>query len=262
MDITNNYAYSADLYGSFTTGEIPYFRRKIPMHFNTLSGIAFRSAGFNMVEKQIGLDKIIRDCVHHLEDASLSWSDIIDPCLREKQDAAAKVARVRHLLLNVQYALATTIYQQRPHFDMRDQIHEFCRITFILYSWTLLRERAPSSLVIQQVCGTFQRVFNSLLRQPYETDSSSAPASWPLPLPLDFCVWATFLATMTILPTESDTKDWLLATFSRLVSSRYADIHERRNLRFRLKQYLWIQSIHDPGVTALGETIDHRGIKL
>ncbi|KFY38225.1 hypothetical protein V494_04482 [Pseudogymnoascus sp. VKM F-4513 (FW-928)] len=246
-----NKIYSADLYGSFTTGKTPYFRREIPVHFNTLSGVSFRSDGFNIVQKQIGLDNTIRDCVHQLEDALVFWSEFNDPCLGGKKDATAKVARVRHLLLNVQYTLATAIYQKKQHFDLRDQIHEFCRITLILYSCTLLRERAPSSLVTQQICGAFQHVFNSLLRPLY----SAAPTSWPLPLPLDFCVWATFLATMTVLPTESNTKDWLLATFSRLAFSKYADIHGRRDLRSRLEQYLWVPSIHGPGVTALEETI-------
>ncbi len=64
-------------------------------------------------------------------------------------------------------------------------------------------------------------------------------------LPIDFCLWAVFLAADAVMDDHSTTTNWLLMLFATLTSPEYGDVLELDDIRARLSCYLWVSSIHD-----------------
>lgn len=218
---------------------------------------SFRSKGFNTIHQAISLNETLRVCVHQLEDAMLFWPnvDVVPPGAEtdpkddatspRKKPTPAEAARVRYLLTNTQYTLLSTDSDRRFGDTQASRISEFCRITLILYSLTILNERPPSTSVGQQIGRTFRHILTDLACEADHTADGPAPKSWLLPLPLDFFLWAIFLAASVMRSTESDTKDWLLTSFAELISPNYGDFNDYHYMRSRLSQYLWVPSIHN-----------------
>lgn len=262
--------YSADLYGSLDAVQLPYFNNPYPFLSELSFESSFHSEGFNAIRSVISLDGTICTCIHQLEHAMLFWSDAEgslpndDDTAQKKRPTLAEAASARQLLTNIQYTLVSTNFQQKFCDDtQRSQISEFCRITLILYSMTILNERPPSTSVGQQIGGIFRRVLTDLAGQSHDTTGDdSTPISWlSLPLPVDFYLWAIFLAASVMMTTaESDTKGWLLASFAQLASPDHGDVQDWNDLRSRLSRYLWVPSFHDPSAKWLwSETAEVMG---
>ncbi len=183
----------------------------------------------------------------------LFWSNTSSPdfgsdqhhnnALQKKRPTPAEAARVRHLLTNIQYTLVSTNPQHRSDNGWESKFFEFCRVTLIIYSLTILNERPASTAVGQQVASTFRNLLSDLLCH----DAIDKPASMSglLTPHIDFYLWAIFLAATVDMYTKSDTQDWLIRSFAKLVSSDHGHVHDWHDLKFRLSKFLWVSSVHD-----------------
>ena len=168
------------------------------------------------------------------------------------QPSPAEAARVRHLLTTTQYTLASLDFRQFTDLNERDTlISEFYRITLILSTLTILNERAPSTAVGQTVCNKFRHVLTKLISGSSHSSLASDRATGLLPFPLDFVLWAIFLASSVLLASESETKYWLLKSFGELAQRNPGNFESCHALRDRLSRYLWISSIHDSDLQLL-----------
>jgi hypothetical protein len=217
------------------------------------------------------MEKTLRVCIHQLEEAMLFWfgMDCTSPgventrmdhtTFKNKKPTPAEAARVRHLLTTTQYTLASMKFRQVSGIDAHEaQMSEFCRITLILYSMTILNERAPSTSVGQQICGKFRRALTDLACGTNGVSDASDLSSWMLPLPVDFVLWAIFLAASVLMATESDIKNWLLESFAKLLSSDRGEVHDWSDLRSRLDRYFWVPSIHNSNFQWLWDEVEER----
>jgi hypothetical protein len=172
-----------------------------------------------------------------------------------KKSTPTEAARVRHLLTSVQYSLLSTTYQHSSSEIHAEpyRIMEFCRITLILFSLTILNERPPSSSVGQQICGKFRGVLTDLAFRLHNGPITSA---WILPLPREFCLWAIFLAASVIMNSQSSTKDWLLESLSELASPKNGAFEDWKNLKACLSRYMWVSSIHDCPLRRLWKEVE------
>lgn len=258
---TNETIHSADLCGSLDAAQAPYFDSPLLRLPEIPFEKSFHSKGFDDLDKITTLDKTLRGCVYYLEQTMLFWSSADSSSLAAKLDQTssnappsqkptpADAARVRYLLTTIQYTLASTNFQDRPSdASFANQIFEFCRITLILYSLTVLNERPASTAVGQQVTSTFRTALTNLASRLHRSErycDSVIIAPWLLPLPSDFILWAVFLAIIVLGPVDSNKKEWLLGFFDALTSSDGDGIQDWVELKTRLSRYLWVARIHD-----------------
>lgn len=211
----------------------------------------------------MGLDLLIGRCIHQLEEAALFWS--YDSLLTRDSEATEKVmttvaqkrcpspadaARVRHLLTDVQYALLSVNFGCEPREDFHDLFSEFCRMSLILLSMTILNERSPPTSLDLKIGDIFRQTLSELLQK------SQTVAYQPLTIvqapyvPVDFLLWTVFLAASVMATTESesDTLTWLLSTAVRLrlSNAEIGAIDDFSDFKSALCRYLWIPTIHDP----------------
>lgn len=172
------------------------------------------------MHKAFGLDKSLRICIHHLEEAMLFWSHVRYSTSRDDDMAApttkptsAEAARVRFLLTGIQYSLVSVNVQESLGDTAGSHISELCRITIIIYSLTVLNEWAPSTSFGAQVGTKLRRALSGLAGQSYNHVLRPTAA-----VPVDFQLWSIFLAASVMMNTESDTRAWLLASFLELAS--------------------------------------------
>ena len=249
----------ADLYGSLDTGQVPYFNKPCRLLSVLPPRGSFRSAGFNNIDKSINLGAPLRSCICQLEDAIPFWTNNDDSSLyvtsgqgesntaQKEKPSPAEAARVRDLLTDVQYTLLRTKFEAKSDDDWDNRILEFCRITLIMFSLTILDERGPSSSVGLKIGDILRGILNDVISQSQYAAHRLISAS-SLPLPVDFILWAIFLAARVMATTESasNTQGWLLKLFAEISTSIWGDdIHDWHDLKRPLSQYLWVSSIHD-----------------
>ena len=249
----------ADLYGSLDTVQVPYFNKPCQLLSVLPPRGTFRSAGFNNIDKSINLGTPLRSCIYQLEDAIPFWTNNNDSPLyvtgapgesnmaQKEKPSPSEAARVRDLLTDVQYTLLRAKFETKSDDDWDNRILEFCRITLIMFSLTILDERGPSSSVGLKIGDILRGILNDMISQSQYTTHRLISAS-SLPLPVDFILWAIFLAARVMATTESasDTQGWLLKLFAEISTSIWGDdIHDWHDLKPLLSQYLWVSSIHD-----------------
>ncbi|KAI1259718.1 hypothetical protein F5Y18DRAFT_408579, partial [Xylariaceae sp. FL1019] len=239
--------YRADLYGALDAVETPFFPRSIvgPYEANVLR--AFRSIGFNAVRACIALDDTLYLCIHQLEEAMQFWDR-----LRARDGeflTPLTAAQTRHLLTQVQYTLISPDLQDKFDTDTCEgQMMEYCRISLILYTLTVLRERPPTTSMGQQIGTTYQRVVTNLIessRHPSRAHASTVP------LPFEFHLWTLFLASNVMRDARIEGRSWVLQTFEELASMRVGLAYDWQELRNQISAYLWIPKIHDASFMTL-----------
>lgn len=197
------------------------------------------------MHKAFGLDKSLRICLHHLEEAMLFWSHVRDSTSRNDdahttKPTSTEAARVRFLLTGIQYSLVSVNVQESLGDVAGSHISELCRITLIIYSLTILNERAPSTSFGAHIGTKLRRALSGLAGQSY--NHVLRPTA---PVPVDFQLWSIFLAASVMMNTESDTRSWLLASFVELASLDQGKVGDWQDLQSWLSRYLWVPSIHD-----------------
>ncbi|KAH8601794.1 hypothetical protein B0O99DRAFT_607473 [Bisporella sp. PMI_857] len=247
--------YRADLYGSLDSAQLPYFSNPYPLLCELPCDRPFHSEGLNTVHRIINLDNTLRSCIHQLEDAMQFWggaglfaagteSSQTDSIVPQKTKPTPKqAARVRYLLTSVQYTLVSTNYPAKPDADINQRAFEFCRVILILYTMTILNERAPSAYIGHDIGNKFRTTLLYLTCPDGTLDSQ--PKSWRFIWPIEFHLWAMYLLASVMMYIESETKDWLLAAFTEFASPEHAGIRDLQELKHRLSQYLWVSKIHD-----------------
>lgn len=240
--------YRADLYGSLDGVQSAYFYHPSQPLSSTVLDEPFHSDGLNSLHSAIGLNPILRGCIHKLEDAVRCWSSQMGHS-NETSLNLNEAARVRYLITNVQYTLLSPELQQECSSDtLKGRIQNFCRITIILYTLVILNERPPSTSVGMSIGDTFRREATGLMDQVHHSAGHGRTltlSAQQLPLPQNFVLWAVFLAANILRYTESETKDWLLAQFTELVSFENAAVHDWQDFRTRMSAFLWAGGFHE-----------------
>ncbi|KAF4633528.1 hypothetical protein G7Y89_g4592 [Cudoniella acicularis] len=270
-----NKIYRADLYGSLDALEPPYFTKSHLLLSSSKPSPSrpFQSLGFNALHQATNLDKKFCHCIHHLEEAMLFWSEHDTNNSSPKNTinnqpnnpTPVKAARARDLLTSIQYTLISNNFSQKLSHDQEEEnnnittahhgkplVSEFLRITLILFSLTILDESPPTTSVGKLIGGKFRLVFTELVYLSQDTAGGKLGTDCRLPLPVDFLLWAVFVALSVVRITESavDTRVGLVGLFVELVSSGCDEVRGwedglRLRLRLRMRRYLWVESIHD-----------------
>lgn len=232
--------------------QLPYF--KGPPLPPLPSGLPLPSPGFQAIDDSVGLNDTMRSCITHLEGITHSWFSKVKPL-------PIDAMQTRDMMTSIEYALVST---QHRHGDTRDyETAELLRIALVLYCWTILGEHPPSTSVGGELSNTFRNLFTNWAAPPVAEHYLEEPPSRQKSLPLDFILWAIFLAASVVRAKESHKvcaeMGWLLATFSSLSSSQQAGFNNWDNLKARLSRFLWVPSVHDASLQWLWtETEDMR----
>ncbi|KAI0160126.1 hypothetical protein GGR57DRAFT_520245 [Xylariaceae sp. FL1272] len=244
--------YRADLYGALDAVETPFFPRSIlgPYEANVLR--PFRSNGFNAVRACIGLDDTLCLCIHQLEEAMQFWERLR---ARDSEPLTPlTAAQTRHLLTQVQYTLISPDLQDKYDTETCEgQIMEYCRISLILYTLTVLRERPPTTSMGQQIGTTYQRVVMNLIES---LRNHSADHACTVSLPLEFHFWTLFLASNVMRDHRVKGRSWVLETFEELASMKVGIVYDWQKLETQISAYLWIPEIHEASFATLRSELE------
>ncbi|KAH8648471.1 hypothetical protein BX600DRAFT_475314 [Xylariales sp. PMI_506] len=253
--------YRADLYGAIDAAQSPFF--KGPIIADVQVEGTLRSPGFRSLTS---LCSTIHSSILHLENAHRFWFHID---MNAGQGAVvagrspAGAAQIRHLLTNVQYALIAADFQHEPaHHGHRDrETCEVIRLALILYTLTILNERPPSTAVGEQLCAKFRGLLiltDAVPEQQQQQQqkpgcvedltscSSGDSCLGQSRLPVDFLLWAVFLAAGVLQSRFCGTRTWIMGSLMRLSASNKPEVHGWQDLKARLSCYLWVLNIHDP----------------
>ncbi|KAK7917806.1 hypothetical protein PG985_011414 [Apiospora marii] len=254
------YSHSADLFGCLDTGQRAWFSGPSLLSFRVQPTAPVRSEGFTALFETIDICPPLRNCVRELESSVAFWfapgtcqgdnglpdssNAILKPVTKP---TPAQAKHVRDLLTEVQYALVSDEVLQHCNQDTDyGRINNFCRIVIIIYSLTILHEPTPTYTLGRQIGVAFSRAYSNVI---YEWTVSCPPSpSRHQQIPVDFRLWALFLAATAMEGTECDTSRHFRAMFSQLAIDEYGkslfeDGHAA--LKARLEQYLWIPYIHN-----------------
>ncbi len=124
----------------------------------------------------------------------------------DKKLSLAEATQIRRLLTRIQYTLLSEDVRRRLEATEHSSVNDFCRITLILYSLTVLDENAPGTYFGQQIGNRFRSILTELACQSYNDVLDVTAADRNSPLPLDFQLWSMFLAISGVMKTESDTR--------------------------------------------------------
>lgn len=158
----------------------------------------------------------------------------------------AQAKHVRDLLTEVQYALVSDDVLQNCNQDTYDgRTNNFFRIVLIVYSLTILHEPTPSYTLGRQIGLVFSRSYSCLMTP--STDLRLPPPSTHRQTPVDFRLWAFFLAAAAMEGTEGDASRQFRTMFSQLATECGPGLLDGgyAALKARLAQYLWVPRIHD-----------------
>ncbi|KAI1301032.1 hypothetical protein F5Y03DRAFT_217833 [Xylaria venustula] len=242
--------YRADLYGALDALESPFFPRQVLGPYEAIVSQPFRSHGFNAVRDVLGLDDTLCFCIHQLEEAMQFWN--VNGEEDGQRNSPSTAARTRHLFTEVQYTLISPSLQHRFDTETQEgQMLEYCRISLILYTLTVLRERPPTTSMGQQIGRTYQLVVTNLIQSLRSGPSTVAGAIIYNSPPIHFHLWTVFLATSVMRDSRAKASSWVLGTFREL-TMLCADVAcDWRGLGSDLSAFLWIPSIHDESLETL-----------
>ncbi|KAI0969525.1 hypothetical protein F4678DRAFT_473744 [Xylaria arbuscula] len=242
--------YRADLYGALDALESPFFPRPVLGPYEAIVSRPFRSHGFNAVRDVLGLDDTLCFCIHQLEEAMQFW-DANGEKDGEK-NSPSTAARTRHLLTEVQYTLIAPSLQHRFDTETYEgQMLEYCRISLILYTLTVLRERPPTTSMGQQIGHTYQRVVTNLIQSLRSGPATVEGDAMCISPPIHFHLWTVFLAASVMRDSRAKASSWVLGTFREMTMLCAEAARDWRDLSGDLSTFLWIPSIHDEGLEIL-----------
>jgi hypothetical protein len=243
---------SADLYGSLDVAQPPYFGKLLVAEL-PLEG-SFSSQGFRRIVDKFDLDKTLCTCVYYFESAMAFWSGNGNSNINGNSSlgsqgvisAPAEAARARHLLTRIQYTLLSTELQQRCVTSSADGIREFCRITLILYSLSILNEHPPTSSAGGQIVRLFRHALAQVVQITDKPTDSPNCQIWRSVLPADFLLWSLFLAISVIKDKTSEIRRSFLSFLTELIFVDNTSIRCFGELHACLREFLWVPCLHDP----------------
>ncbi|KAK8099601.1 uncharacterized protein PG998_012842 [Apiospora kogelbergensis] len=263
--------YRADLFGCLDTGQRSWFKGPSAISFGVLPTAPLRSKGFKALFQVMDICPLLQNCVRELESSVAFWpargsinpgrdmGAVITPngnCAASEtatKPTPVQAMYMRDALTEVQYALVSD--EVLKHCDRESRggrINNFCRISLILYSLTILHEPTPSYTLGRQIGLVFSRAYSDILQHGSEpsppfTLESGAFSEYLRSIPKDFCLWALFLAAVVMEGTECGTSSQFRAMFTQLATKDTGNVIDGSyaDLKSRLRGYLWVSSIHD-----------------
>ncbi|CAG9953799.1 unnamed protein product [Clonostachys rosea f. rosea IK726] len=267
--------YRADLYGSLDAGEPPFFRGPNDIISAKYSTSNIRSEGLNEICKLLSFDPVLSKCIRQLEGVEGFWprqghlsshDTVSDAASHGLFRSPCEIAQVRLILTNTQYKLVSAANSPPIHLgSMKMAIFEFLRITLVIYTLTVLKERPQSTFIGQRIALKLYQalivvseeatISGDLQLHHCSTESTScsklsntlSPAS-PLGciVPPGFILWGIFFAIINLPPGNGSRevisiKRTLLKIFTQLVQSSGMG---QQDVKFHISKYLWIENAH------------------
>jgi hypothetical protein len=277
----------ADLYGSLDAGQPPFFGRRQAIGPPLATDAALRSEGFCFIRDELGLDAMLCQCITQLEEATLFWSHYPNTTLHigpATGRAPADVARVRHLQTAVQYTLVSAGHHPSLHHgnaelhSTEDALHELLRVVLIIFTLSVFNERPESTSVGLTIAARFCDILTgitdaamgcgSAAPTPPSPPGSSATRGPTLlsMLPVDFFLWAVFLALDVVMATGAASngedvweKLWDIFLILSDTSEGGADRAQcPGRFKRRMSRYLWVPQIHDGRLDSLWTRLESR----
>ncbi|KAK7227997.1 hypothetical protein V2G26_000167 [Clonostachys chloroleuca] len=155
--------YRADLYGSLDAGELPFFRGPNDIISTKYSTSNMRSKGLNEICKLLSFNPVLSTCIVQLEGVEGFWprqghfsshATVSGAASHGLFRSPSEIAQVRLILTNTQYKLVSAANSPRIRIhlgSMQMAIFEFLRITLVIYTLTVLKERPQSTVISQRI---------------------------------------------------------------------------------------------------------------
>ncbi|VUC29902.1 unnamed protein product [Clonostachys rosea] len=268
--------YRADLYGSLDAGEPPFFHGPNDITSTKYPTTNIRSEGLTAICRLLNFEPVLLTCIRQLEGVEKFWSKPEDLPSQENVPGAAlhglcpsalEIAQVRLTLTNTQYKLVLAANSPPAHLgSMGMAIFEILRITLVIYTLTILKERPQSTFIGQRIALKLYQALvaaseeassaDDLQLHPCGTESTlSNKVSNPMSpvsrlgsiMPSGFILWAIFFAIVNLPPGNESLevisiKMTLLKIFAQLVQ---ASGMNQRDVMFQFSKYLWIDNAHN-----------------
>ncbi|OKL58353.1 hypothetical protein UA08_06014 [Talaromyces atroroseus] len=211
--------FRADLCGSVDALEIPFFScYYLPPPSSCATNSSqnkspIATAGFRTLDRILMLDERIKHCVDCLDEAS----HLIASLMENRKDYAA-AAKIRFLVTKSQYQLLSTEKYSHP-------MHELCRLVLLLFAESLVNPSPPHLPLCDLLLAKFRDLWKDSTdnnNDDNDDDNNNICCATingqQFALPLDFKLWAMFVAASTVSAPNHALMEWYLRSIADIAS--------------------------------------------